>query len=95
MPVCFLCEYGTVSQQAWLKLSIAYFFVALACLVWPVFPALGNSIDPRVWGLPWSLTYVLGIVVCNALVLGALYVSKIVDAKEPPPSTPTTKDVSS
>ena len=67
----------------WLKLSVAYFIVALLSLIWPIFPALGNAVHPRVLGLPWSLVYVLGVVACNALVLGVLYVTGVVDAEEP------------
>lgn len=78
-----ICDHHRMRDLPWLKLSVAYFVVALLCLIWPVFSTLGNSIHPRVMGLPWSLVYVLGVVVCNALVLGALYVTGVVDAEEP------------
>lgn len=58
--------------------ALAYFAFALASLIWPVFPLLGNHIEPRVAGLPWSLVYVLGIVALNALVLALLYVRRVV-----------------
>ena len=59
-----------------------FFVASTALLVWPVYPVLGNSIEPRVLGLPWSLVYVLLVIVGNALVLTALYVARSIDAEE-------------
>ncbi|MBA3548891.1 MAG: hypothetical protein H0T76_20600 [Nannocystis sp.] len=59
------------------------FFIAMtALLVWPLYPWLGNSIEPRVFGLPWSLVYLIGIIVIDAAALTALYLLRIVDAEE-------------
>ena len=64
------------------RLALAYFAVATAMLVWPVFPLLGNHVEPRLFGLPWSMTYVLGIVVCNFGVLVWLYRRRLIDEPE-------------
>lgn len=55
------------------RLAIAYFIVSTAALVAPVYPALGNHIEPRVFGLPWSLVYVLGVIAANFAVLLWMY----------------------
>ncbi len=55
------------------RLAIAYFVTATLALVWPLYGWFGNSIEPRVFGLPWSLTYVLLVIVANTLVLAALF----------------------
>ena len=69
-------------RTPWIQLSVGYFLLSLLALIWPIFPAVGNAVHPRVLGLPWSLVYVLGIVVLNAAVLAALHRSGIVDARE-------------
>lgn len=51
-------------------------------LVWPIFPWLGNHVHPRVFGLPWSLVYVLLVVAANAVVLGLLVRFRILDDRE-------------
>ncbi len=57
------------------------FFVATtALLVWPLYPWLGDSIEPRVLGLPWSLVYVLLVIVINGVALTGLYVARVIDA---------------
>jgi hypothetical protein len=66
----------------WTRLAVAYFLVVTAALVWPLFPILGNHVEPRVLGMPWSLCYVLGVVMMNALVLLGLYVARVVDSRE-------------
>lgn len=53
--------------------AIAYFALSTAALVAPVYTWLGNTIEPRVLGLPWSLVWVLGVVLANATVLALLY----------------------
>lgn len=58
--------------------------VATLMLVWPVFPVLGNHIEPRLFGLPWSMTYVLGIVVANFGVLVWSYRHRLVDESDSP-----------
>ena len=66
----------------WTRLAVAYFVVVTASLVWPLFPMLGNHVEPRVLGMPWSLCYVLGVVMMNAFVLLGLYVARVVDSRE-------------
>ncbi len=55
------------------RLAIAYFVVSTVVLVAPVYTWLGNSIEPRVFGLPWSLVYVLGVIAANLGVLTWMY----------------------
>ena len=55
------------------RLAMAYFLASTVLLTAPVFTWLGNSIEPRVMGLPWSLTYVLGVIAANFIVLLVLY----------------------
>lgn len=55
------------------RLAIAYFVLSTIALVAPVYTTLGNAIEPRLMGLPWSLVYVLGVIACNFAVLGILY----------------------
>lgn len=53
--------------------AIAYFAVSTVMLVGPVYGWLGNSIEPRVLGLPWSLVYVLVVIAANFVVLAILH----------------------
>ena len=55
------------------RLAIAYFVVSTGVLVAPVYTALGNRIEPRVLGLPWSLVYILGVIAANFAVLVWMY----------------------
>lgn len=64
------------------RLSPLYFVASTAALVWPIYPLLGDHIEPRVLGLPWSLAYVIAIIGLNTAVLIALFVSRAVDADE-------------
>lgn len=52
-------------------------------LITPVYTELGNRIEPRVAGLPWSLVWVLGVIAINFAVLVWLYRARIVDSEEP------------
>ena len=71
-------------QPPWKSRLAAIWFVASAMLlIWPVFHWIGNHERPFVLGQPWSLTYVLGIVLINFVVLLALYWARWVDAEEP------------
>jgi hypothetical protein len=65
-----------------LVLSCAYFALATVALVHPVFTWLGDRIEPRFMGLPFSLVYVLGWIGLNSLVLIWMYRSRIVAAGE-------------
>lgn len=59
------------------------FFVATtALLVWPLYPLLGNRVEPRVFGLPWSLTYVLLVIALNSVVVAGLYLARVIDSDE-------------
>jgi hypothetical protein len=62
--------------------AVGWFVLSTVALVAPVYTALGNHIEPRVLGLPWSLVYVLLVVVVNTLVLAWLYVGRRVDHAE-------------
>lgn len=55
------------------RVAIAYFVVSTVALVAPVYTAVGNHIEPRVLGLPWSLVYVLGVIAANFAVLLWMY----------------------
>ena len=77
-----MCENLRVRRRRWALVAVGYFLLALFSLIWPVFPAVGNTIEPRVFGVPWSLAYNLLVVVANTGVLVALYLSRSVDAGE-------------
>ena len=62
--------------------AIVYFVIATAFLVWPLFPLLGNRVEPRIFALPFALAYVLGFVVLDFLVLLACYRLRVVRAEE-------------
>ena len=64
------------------RMAPLFFVATTALLVWPLYPWLGDTIEPRVLGLPWSLVYVLLIIVVNAVALTGLYVARVVDAGE-------------
>lgn len=64
------------------RLSPLFFVGTTAALVWPVYPLLGDHVEPRVFGLPWSLVWVLGVIVANTAVLVALFATRAVDAAE-------------
>jgi len=70
------------AARRWTRFGVVYFAVATALLIWPVYPALGNRIEPRILGLPFSLVYVLGVILLNTLVLAALYRARVIDADE-------------
>lgn len=73
----------TSTRSKWaLRLSVLYFALSAAALVWPIYPWLGNHIEPRVFGLPFSLVWVLGVIVCNFGVLTLLYRLGLIDAAE-------------
>jgi TRAP-type C4-dicarboxylate transport system permease small subunit len=63
-------------------LAIAYFCLATALLIWPLYPWLANRIEPRLFGLPWSLAWILGVIVANFLVLALLYRLRLIDDRE-------------
>ncbi len=59
------------------RLAIAYFVASAALLVAPLYTVLGNHIEPRVFGLPWSLVYVLGVIAANFAALAWMYRSGV------------------
>ena len=64
------------------RLAALYFALATACLVSPIYPWLGNRVEPRVFGLPFSLTSILAVVLANFVVLIVLYRLELIDARE-------------
>lgn len=66
-------------RPIWPRILVAYFLVSSALLIWPLHGWLGNHIEPRVFGLPWSYAYVLSIVVANFIVLALSYRYRWVD----------------
>jgi predicted PurR-regulated permease PerM len=63
-------------------LALLYFALATAALVWPVYPWLGDRIEPRVLGLPFSLVWILVIITSNFCVLVLLYRLRLIDDLE-------------
>lgn len=72
------------SAAKWTRAGVVYFVIATALLIWPLYPVLGNRIEPRVLGLPFSLVYVLAVIVANTLVLAALYKARVIDTGADP-----------
>lgn len=66
------------------RLSLVLFAATTASLVWPLYPWLGNHVEPRILGIPWSLTYVILVIAVNTAALIALYMLRAVDASEHP-----------
>jgi hypothetical protein len=64
------------------RLSLLYFVLATALLIWPIYPWLGNRIEPRLWGLPFSLVWVLGVITANFVILLVLYRLRLIDDHE-------------
>ncbi len=59
-------------RPLWPHVAFAVFCAcALLALVWPVYPALGNRIEPRVLGLPFSLAWIVAWIVASFLALVA------------------------
>jgi hypothetical protein len=61
---------------------VLWFSLSAALLVWPLYPWLGNHVHPRVFGLPWSLVYVLLVIASNFAALLVLYRLRVVDDRE-------------
>ena len=59
-------------RSAWPHLAFALFCLsAFVALTWPVYPALGNRIEPRLLGLPYSLAWIVGWIVASLVALVA------------------------
>ncbi|MBK6920169.1 MAG: hypothetical protein IPH07_22405 [Deltaproteobacteria bacterium] len=74
------------SPRAWrralARVGLVYFAASTVLLVAPAYALLGNHVEPRVLGLPWSLVYVLIVVALNCGALALLYVLRCVDDRE-------------
>ena len=53
--------------------ALSYFAAVTLALIWPIYPWLGNHVEPRVMGLPWSLFYVLAWILADPGVLMVLH----------------------
>jgi predicted PurR-regulated permease PerM len=71
------------------RLALLYFAAATAALVWPLYPWLGNRIEPRVLSLPFSLVWILVIISSNFCVLVLLYRLRLIDDLEVDESEPS------
>ncbi len=78
----------TTRRSRGAALAIGWFVLSTLALVWPVYPWLGNHVEPRVLGLPWSLVWVLLIIAANFAVLLLLYRLRVVDDRELPEDPP-------
>lgn len=66
--------------------AVGWFVLSTVLLVAPVYSVLGNRVEPRVLGLPWSLVYVLLVLAANFAVLAGLYRARVIDHAELPES---------
>lgn len=73
---------GTPTRVWVVRAAVVYFALATAALVAPVHTWLGDHIEPRVAGLPWSLVWVLLIILANFVVLALLHRARVVDHRE-------------
>lgn len=64
------------------RLTLAWFVVSTALLVAPIYTWLGNAVEPRVLGQPWSLVWVLGVIAANTCVLAIAYRRRWIDDAE-------------
>lgn len=67
-----------------MRAAALWFACSTTALVAPAFTVLGNHVYPRVFGLPWSLVYVLGVIALNFFVLLGLYWARVIDSDEVP-----------
>jgi hypothetical protein len=66
------------------RFAVAYFVISTLFLIAPIHTALGDRVEPRVLGLPWSLVYVLLVVTANLVVLAVLYRAHATEDDEDP-----------
>ncbi len=64
------------------RLALIWFLLATSTLVWPIYPRYFDRIEPRIAGLPFSLSWILIIIVANFAVVGLLYRLRLVDDLE-------------
>jgi hypothetical protein len=55
----------------------------LAAMIWPGYAWLGNSIEPYVWGLPFSLVWVIGWVCLCFVALLVYHLTGPADRADP------------
>ena len=53
----------------------AYVLACLACLIWPVYGAVGTRIEPFIFGLPLSFAWVVGWCLLTFVVMCAYHVA--------------------
>lgn len=75
---------GRVTRRLVARLAPLFFVGMTALLVWPLYPWLGDTIEPRVLGVPWSLAYIVAVILVDAAALTALYTLRVIDAEEAP-----------
>lgn len=68
-------------DRRWTFGSVAYFVVATAALVAPIYTEVANRVEPRVFHLPFSLVWILGVIAANTLVLTLMYRRRAFDAE--------------
>jgi hypothetical protein len=59
------CSPAPAWPAAWPHVAALLFVATTASLVWPLYPWLGNHVEPRVLGMPWSLVYVILVIAVN------------------------------
>lgn len=64
------------------RLALIWFVFATATLVWPIYPRYFDRIEPRVLGLPFSLAWILIVIVANFVAVALLYALRLVDDRE-------------
>ena len=73
---------GSTARNRHVVLTCAYFALATLALIHPMFTWLGDRIEPRFMGLPFSLVYVLGWIGLNTAVLIWMYRARLIAAEE-------------
>ena len=76
-------HYVGIGLQVAVGVALGYFVASTVVLIAPVYTWLGNRIEPRVLGLPWSLVYVFVVIALNCAVLAGLYAGRVIDHEEP------------
>ena len=61
-----------MSRKLVYRLVIGYFIVAVLSTMWPIYPFF-NRIRPLILGMPFSLAYLVFLVILSFLVLVSLF----------------------
>lgn len=56
-------------------LLAVYFVVCALAVTWPGFALFGNSVEPRVLGLPWSFAWSIGWILATFVALLAYHLT--------------------